>query len=141
MQTYKISDYLVDFDAKETNNWYQIYNGWGCNCVHCQNFLTYLSTHKLPNDLMEILTDFGAIATKPTYVCMLAPTTKGALYQFNFRIVGKVLNDPSFCDSIQFDWGCLSCGIDNDPSCAPNFIQPYFDVMIFLEIEDNNESK
>ena len=83
---------------------------------------------------MELLSDFGILPEKPTYVCELYPTDQGDLYQFNYRIAGRMLNVPHPHDSIRFDWGSGYCGHDDYPYGAPDFPEPHFDLMSFIEL-------
>lgn len=54
------------------------------------------------------------------------------------------MNEPHPNDTIQFDWGAGSCGYDPYPYGAPDFPEPYFDLMFFVEfpwVLDSQESK
>ncbi len=94
MQSYSIKDYSVEFDRTATVDWYEKYEGWVCDCGDCQSFLAWVRQKQLPPAVIELLQIFGALPEKPTYVCELSPTARGHLYQFNYRVVGCMLNDP-----------------------------------------------
>lgn len=134
MQSYSIWDYSVEFDRAATVDWYEKSEGWGCECGDCQNFLALVKQKQLPAAVMESLLIFGALLEKPTYVCELYPTEQGHLYQFNYRVAGCILNDPHPHDSIRFDWGSVCCGQDSYPYGAPNFPEPHFDLMFFVDL-------
>ena len=92
MQNYNIKDYSVEFDRTATVDWYEKYEGWGCDCGDCQSFLAWVMQKQLPSAVTELLQIFGALPEKPTYVCELYPTEREHLYQFNYRVVGCMLN-------------------------------------------------
>ena len=134
MQSYNIGDFLVEFDKTFTEDWYENSEGWDCECGDCQKFLALAKRKQLPFAVIELLSIFGALPEKPTYVCELSPTEHGHLYQFNYRVAGNMLNDPYPHDSIRFDWGSVYCGHENDPCGAPNFPEPHFDLMFFVDL-------
>ena len=82
----------------------------------------------------RITPNFWSVAGKPTYVCELYPTERGHLYQFNYRVVGCMLNAHHPHESIGFDWGSVYCGHEDDPCGAPDFPEPNFDIMFFVDI-------
>ena len=82
----------------------------------------------------RITPNYWSVAGKPTNVCELYPTERGHLYQFNYRVVGCMLNDPHPHESIGFDWGSVYCGHEDDPCGAPDFPEPNFDIMFFVDI-------
>ena len=118
MQNYNIKDYSVEFDRTATVDWYEKYEGWGCDCGDCQSFLAWVRRKQLPSAVTELLQIFGALPEKPTYVCELSPTERGHLYQFNYRVVGCMLNVHHPHESIGFDWGSVYCGHEDDPCGA-----------------------
>ncbi len=134
MQSYTIGDFLVEFDRTVTADWYKKSEGWDCKCGDCQNFLALAKQRQLPSAVIELLPIFGVLSEKPTYVCELCPTEHGHLYQFNYRVAGHMLNDPHPQDSIRFDWGSVYCGYEDDPCGAPDFPEPYFDLMFFADL-------
>ena len=83
MQSYNIGDFLVEFDKTVTADWYENSEGWDCECGDCQRFLALAKRKQLPFAVIELLSIFGALPEKPTYVCELSPTEHGHLYQFN----------------------------------------------------------
>ncbi|MGI6030045.1 MAG: hypothetical protein ACOX7F_00910 [Eubacteriales bacterium] len=134
MQPYTIGDYAVEFDKAATAAWYEQSPGWHCECGDCRNFLALVGQKQLPPMVTEWLSVFGAIPEKPTYVCELYETQQGHLYQFHYRIAGHMLNDPHPNDSVRFDWGSVYCGHDCYPYGAPNFPEPHFDLMFFMDL-------
>ncbi len=134
MQSYSIKDYLIEFDRTATAAWYETYEGWNCDCGECQNFLALVKQKQLPSAVMDLLQIFGVQSEKPTYVCELSPTEQGHLYQFNYRMAGCMLNDPHPHASVRFDWGSVYCGQEDDPCGAPDFPEPYFDLMFFVDL-------
>ena len=134
VQSYNIGDFLVEFDKTVTADWYENSEGWDCECGDCQKFLALAKRKQLPFAVIELLSIFGALPEKPTYVCELSPTEHRHLYQFNYRVAGNTLNDPHPHDSIRFDWGSVYCGHENYPCGAPNFPEPHFDLMFFVDL-------
>lgn len=134
MQGYHIGDVSVEFDKTAIADWYEKSEGWDCTCDDCQNFLALAKQKKLPSAVLELLAVFGVLPEKPTYVCELYPTEHGHLYQFNYRVAGFILNDPHPHDSIDFDWGSVSCGHDDYPYGAPGFPDPHFDLIFFVDL-------
>ena len=134
MQNYNIKDYSVEFDRTATVDWYEKYEGWSCDCGDCQSFLAWVRQKQLPSAVTELLQIFGALPEKPTYVCELYPTERGHLYQFNYRVVGCMLNVHHPHESIGFDWGSVYCGHEDDPCGAPDFPEPNFDIMFFVDM-------
>lgn len=122
MQNYNIKDYSVEFDRTATVDWYEKYEGWSCDCGDCQSFLAWVRQKQLPSAVTELLQIFGALPEKPTYVCELYPTERGHLYQFNYRVVGCMLNAHHPHESIGFDWGSVYCGHEDYPCGAPDFL-------------------
>ena len=108
MQNYNIKDYSVEFDRTATVDWYEKYEGWSCDCGDCQSFLAWVRQKQLPSAVTELLQIFGALPEKPTYVCELYP--------------------------IGFDWGSVYCGHEDYPCGAPDFPEPNFDIMFFVDI-------
>ena len=58
-----------------------------------------------------------------------------------YRVVGCMLNDPHPHESIGFDWGSVYCGHEDDPCAAPDFPEPNFDLMFFMDIPFNTSKK
>ncbi len=134
MQSLNIWDYSVEFDKSVTANWYEGSEGWGCECDCCQNFLSFVKQKQLPEEITKLLSDFGVLPEKPTYVCNVYRTENLYLCQFNYRVAGRMLNDPHPDDSIQLDWGSFLCGHEIYPYGSPNFPSPSFDLMFFVNL-------
>ena len=49
-------------------------------------------------------------------------------------VVGCMLNAHHPHESIGFDWGSVYCGHEDDPCGAPDFPEPNFDIMFFVDI-------
>lgn len=134
MQGYQIGDFCVEYDKPVTADWYQQFEGWTCDCEDCQNFIALAKDKQLPPAVLDLLTVFGAQPEKPTYVCELSPTEHGHLYQFNYRVAGRLRNNPHPNDSVRFDWGSVCCGHEDYPCGAPDFPKPHFDLMFFVDL-------
>ena len=61
MKVYNLFGYQVEIDKEATKKWYDTFNGWGCDCAHCQNFLLLAKKRELPGAVLEILNDFGIL--------------------------------------------------------------------------------
>ena len=102
--------YEVEVDETATQNWYAQAEDWGCECGHCRNFLALARERRLPEEILEILDALRIPPTKATYVCELYHdedwAEKGLLYQFSWRVAGKMLDKPAGKDAGP-DWGPL----------------------------------
>lgn len=131
--------YEVEVDQAATSAWYARAGEWDCTCGHCRNFLALARRRKLPAELLDILDGLSLPPEKATYVCELyhdeSWREKGLLYQFSWRMAGRILVKPSGPDSgpgwgphVVFPWGDLVLGQEIYPYGAPNFPQPHFDL-------------
>ena len=134
MKSYDLWDYSIEIDKSATSDWYEKSEGWGCECGDCRNFLELIKQKRLPSEVAELLALFGILMEKPTYVCEMCPTKLGHLYQFNYRVKGCIRNDPHPNDSVQLHWGSCSCGHDPYPYGAPDFPEPHFDLIFFVDL-------
>ena len=132
--------YEVTVDETATANWYAQAEDWGCECGHCRNFLALARQRQLPAEILEILDALRIPPTKATYVCELYYeddwAEKGLLYQFSWRVAGEILAKPGGEDDglswgpiVKFPWGDWNLGHEDYPYGAPDFPQPYFDLM------------
>ena len=131
--------YEVEVDETATQNWYAQAEDWGCECGHCRNFLALARERRLPEEILEILDALRIPPTKATYVCELYHdedwAEKGLLYQFSWRVAGKMLDKPAGKDAgpdwgplVKRPWGSWNLGHEEYPYGAPDFPQPYFDL-------------
>ena len=132
MENYVLDRYRIVFDKEATSDWYQKYKGWDCSCADCQNFLTMVRKGKLPGAVTQMLQTFGLPADKPTYICKLYSSGESQLYQFNYRVAGKILNGPAPCEAVNFFRGSAMFGYDPYPWRAPGFPAPCFDLMLYV---------
>ena len=126
----------MEIDQAATAAWYARAGQWGCGCGHCRNFLALARERRLPGEVLSILDRLHIQPEKATYVCELyTDGEKGPLYQFSWRVAGRVLDKPAGEDrgpgwgpGAGFAWGELSLGRETYPYGAPDFPQPYFDL-------------
>ena len=115
----------IEYDEEKTCKWYSVAEEWGCDCVHCLNFLKLARNNSLPEIVLENLAFFGIPAGKATHVSYLGDIAPGQLfYQFSYRIAGNIIsdeNDPHYHGEVRF------CH-DDYPYGAPDFPQPHFDI-------------
>ena len=124
MQKCSLSNYQVEIDKNATGNWYKKYDGWGCECGHCRNFLMLAKMKKLPLRIIQILDELDISPEKATYVCELYTDDVGIHYQFSYRIVGTILGVAA--ENENLDEG--RCCHEPYPYGAPNFPEPNFDL-------------
>ena len=127
MKEYNLVGYRVEIDKEATKNWYDTFNGWGCDCAHCQNFLLLAKKKELPSAVLEILNDFGILLEKPTYVCEITSDEGEILYQFSYRIAGNILKEKEDA-ALAPEWGEVRCCHEIYPYGAPDFPTPHFDL-------------
>ena len=131
--------YEVEVDEAATAGWYAQAEDWGCECGHCRNFLALARARRLPEEILEILDALRIPPAKATYVCELYHdedwAEKGLLYQFSWRVAGRILTKPAGKDAgpgwgpnVDFPWGELGLGHEEYPHGAPDFPQPHFDL-------------
>lgn len=129
--------YKVEVDEAATRNWYAQAEEWGCECGHCRNFLALARERRLPGEILDILDSLSIPPEKATYVCELYYeddwAEKGLLYQFSWRVAGKILAQPgeeSGCwgPVIKRPWGGFQLGYEDYPYGAPDFPEPHFDL-------------
>lgn len=124
MFKYNISGYSVEIDKEATMEWYKDYEGWGCDCGSCLNFLEAAKQRKLPKEAAEILSVLGIPPEKPTYVCELwGYDGHEHLYQFDYRIAGKILAEKRKKNE------SIYCGQETYPHVESDFPEPHFDLI------------
>lgn len=122
---------VVEIDPETTKEWYRRGKEWGCECAHCRNFLELARDKQLPEQVIELLDDFGIRPEQATYVCQLYDDDRGHLYQFSYRLAGDMLSDEKNTTE-SFDWGTARCCHETYPYGAPDFLAPHFDIEFFL---------
>lgn len=131
--------YEAEVDERTTRDWYAQADEWGCQCGHCRNFLALARQRKLPDEILNILDSLSILPEKATYVCELYHSDdwreKGLLYQFSWRIAGKILAKPDGEDAgphwgpiVKCPWGGWNLGHEDYPYGAPDFPEPHFDL-------------
>lgn len=124
-------DTAIDQDA--TRTWYAHAEEWGCSCGHCLNFLKLARKEQLPRPIMDTLHSLGIPPAKATYVCQLTETNGNHLYQFSYRIAGRILREPPEND-VQPTGEEGRCCHETYPYGAPDFPQPHFDIEFYVEL-------
>ena len=132
MNTYRgeLFGIQVEIDVDATKLWYGKAELWGCECVHCRNFLELARQKALPLPVLELLDRFGIPPEKATYVCELCPADGGHLYQISYRLAGHMLDEVQ--NSAAFEWGEARCCHELYPYGAPGFPAPHFDLEFYL---------
>ena len=133
MKEYNLVGYQVEIDKEATKNWYDTFNGWGCDCAHCQNFLLLARKKELPSVVLKILNDFGILPEKPTYVCEITSEEGQILYQFSYRIAGNILKEKEDAVS-NSEWEDARCCHEIYPYGAPGFPTPHFDLEFWVRL-------
>ena len=116
--------FTVEVDEIATKNWYANADMWGCDCGHCRNFLMLAQNDALPHPVMEALRKLEIPPIKATYVSELYDN----LYQFSYRVAGKILSGTSKPDD------SVICGHEIYPYGAPGFPEPHFDLEFFMKL-------
>jgi len=124
--------YSVEIDGEITQKYYEKYSEWGCECLHCRNFLALARERKLPKEVLEILDSLGIPPEKATYVCQMIEKENGHLYQFSYRISGNILAEKSV--NTAYEWGEIRCTHEIYPYGAPDFPKPHFDLEFWLTL-------
>lgn len=124
--------YRLEVDGKATAAWYAQAGEWGCTCGHCRNFLALARERQLPGEILSILDGLAVPPEKATYVCELyTDGEKGVLYQFGWRIAGKVLepaDEGLLRGGKKFLWGEMDLTYEIYPYGAPGFPESHFDL-------------
>ena len=123
----------VEIDETATAQWYSQREPWGCECVDCRNFLDLAKHRKLPEPIHTVLKELNIAAEKATYVCEIIPKDNGHLYQFSYRLAGRILNEDS-AKSVVEDWGEVRCCHEPYPYGAPDFPTPQFDLEFWVTL-------
>ena len=81
MKKYDILNNFIEIDDETTREYYKISSEWGCECLHCRNFLALARERKLPQEILDILDSLAIPPEKAPYVCEVMPKEEGHLYQ------------------------------------------------------------
>lgn len=126
-------DFEVEINETETAEWYSVKGTWGCECEHCRNFLEIAKHNELPESIHTILKELNIEPEKATYVCEIMPKDGGHLYQFSYRIAGRILNEDTAKSTVT-DWGEARCCHEIYPYGAPGFPTPHFDLEFWVTL-------
>ena len=132
MRQYDLWNCCVEVDETATKNWYAGAETWGCECGHCRNFLTLARQKKLPAPVLETLSRFGIAPEKATYVCQVMGNSDGHLYQFSYRIAGRIIREEPAAEKA--GWGEARCCHESYPYGAPGFPEPHFDLELWVTL-------
>ena len=132
MEKLNIAGYSVEIDGGITQKYYEKSSEWGCECLHCRNFLALARERKLPQEILDILDSLAIPPEKATYVCEVMPKEEGHLYQFSYRVAGSVIEENSV--GTVYEWGEIRCTHEIYPYGAPDFPKPHFDLEFWLTL-------
>lgn len=123
----------VEIDEAATAQWYSKQESWGCECAECRNFVALAKQKKLPEQVHSVLSELKIDPDKATYVCEIIPKNDGRLYQFSYRIAGRILNEDD-ANSATAEWGEIRCCHEVYPYGAPDFPTPHFDLEFWVTL-------
>ena len=123
----------VEIDEAATAKWYSKQESWGCECADCRNFVALANQEKLPEQIHSVLSELKIDADKATYVCEIIPKDDGHLYQFSYRIAGRILNEDD-ANTATAEWGEIRCCHEVYPYGAPDFPTPHFDLEFWVTL-------
>ena len=132
MQKYKFGNYQAELDMDATMNWYTQFDGWGCACGHCRNFLYLARKKELPEYMIAILDALGIPPEKATYVGELFTDETGVHYQFSYRLAGVITDSPNANDDETQN--NIRCCHEPYPYGAPDFPEPHFDLEFYATL-------
>ena len=133
MKEYNLFSYQVEVDKKATKEWYSKFKGWRCDCEHCRYFLLLAKKKQLPTLILDTLKEFEILPEKPTYVCEITSDEGKILYQFSYRIAGKIMTEKADTQE-KFEWGEVRCCHEIYPYGAPDFPTPHFDLEFWVQL-------
>ena len=126
-------NFEVEINEPATAEWYLTSEPWSCDCGDCRNFLELCNQNELPEAVHAILEELNIAPEKATYVCEIMPKDSGHLYQFSYRIAGRILNEDT-AKSTVVDWGEVRCCHEPYPYGAPGFPAPHFDLEFWVTL-------
>ena len=59
MKKFDILNNFIEIDEETTREYYKISSEWGCECLHCRNFLALARERKLPQDKASEVFSWG----------------------------------------------------------------------------------
>ena len=127
----KLFGFDVDIDIEQTHKWYSTFDGWSCSCVHCRNFMSLSRDKQFPSEIIESLDNLGISPHQATYVCEMYPDVDKFMYQFSYRISGKI-NCEDLTVYKKYDWGDVRLCHEPYPYGAPGFPSPHFDLEFWV---------
>ena len=133
MEKRKLWEFQVEIDETSTTEWYLTSEPWSCECDDCRNFLELCKCNELPKAVHSILKELNIAPEKATYVCEVMPKDGGHLYQFSYRLAGRILNEDT-AQSTVADWGEVRCCHEIYPYGAPDFPTPHFDLEFWVTL-------
>ena len=127
MKKIDLFGFQVEIDEAATKKWYDKAEEWGCDCGDCRYFIVLAKKRELPSFVLEVLEQFGIAPEKATYVCEIITEDYWILYQFSYRMAGKILKER---DGKAPDPGKVEvlCCHEPYPYGAPGFPEPHFDL-------------
>ena len=137
MEQRNLAGYAVEIDREATGAWYAGAEEWGCECAGCRHFLALARTGMLPGPVMQMLKALDIPPEKATYVCRIVPDAQGGLYQFSYRIAGRILRKEEAQDTV--DW--VRCCHEVYPYGAPDFPEPHFDLEFWVALPEATQRK
>ena len=129
----KLWDFEVEINESDTKEWYSTSEPWNCDCNDCRNFLELCKRNMLPDAVHAILTELNIEPEKATYVCEIMPKDNGHLYQFSYRIAGRILDEDTAKSTVA-DLGEVRCCHEIYPYGAPGFPTPHFDLEFWITL-------
>ena len=123
----------VEIDDAATVKWYSKQESWGCECAECRNFVALAKQKKLPEQVHSVLSELKIDPDKATYVCEIIPKDDGHLYQFSYRIAGRILYEDTTKGIVE-GWGEVRCCHEPYPYGAPDFPTPHFDLEFWVTL-------
>ena len=125
--------FQVEIDEAATKKWYDKAEEWGCDCGDCRYFVALAEKRELPLVVLEVLDQFGITPEKATYVCEMITEDYWILYQFSYRMAGKILKER---DGKAPDPGKVEvlCCHEPYPYGAPGFPEPHFDLEFWVRL-------
>jgi len=132
MQKHRFGSCQVEIDENRTAKWYAGFDGWGCGCGHCRNFLKLAKRKELPEHIIEILDELTILPEKATYVGQLFTDDLGIHYQFSYRIAGTITDTQEKQETQSGKEG--RCCHEPYPYGAPNFPEPHFDLEFYATL-------
>lgn len=130
MEKFELAGFAVEIDRLATKRWYAKAEEWGCECGDCRHFLKLALARdgRLPAPVTELLMKLSIPAEKATYVCQITPEGDGDLFQFSYRIAGRILSEGD--EKTRADW--VRCCHEPYPYGAPDFPEPHFDLEFWV---------